>query len=205
MPATKASPKAIREPSQARARARRDKILASTKQLILDGGADAVTTTSIAAAARIPVGSVYRYFEDKDHILRTIYQAAYADIEVSVRGAMKTATAGQGFRVAHRHIIRAFWQAAREHPTFRPLTRWANRRGSLWDVTPGPDSKLDTMVLKTLEIAGTPLPADRADVMKQTLVTTLSVLIDHAIEEDDEEVAEALISEITELFAGYVE
>lgn len=205
MPSTKASTKAIREPSQARARARREKILASTKQLILSGGQDTVTTTSIAAAAEIPIGSVYRYFEDKDHILSTIYEAAYADIQESVLEAMKTATAGKGFRIAHRHIIRAFWQAAREHPTFRPLTRWANSRGSLWDVTPGPDSSLGAMVYKTLEIAGTQLPADRADVMIQTLVTTLSVLIDHAIEEDDEEVAEALISEITELFAGYVE
>lgn len=205
MPTNRTSPKTIREPSQARARARREKILASTEKLILDGGQEAVTTTSIAAAAEIPVGSVYRYFEDKDHILRTIYDAAYADIEQSVIAAMETATHGEGFRVAHRHIIRAFWQAARAHPTFRPLTRWANSRGSLWDVTPGPNSSLGAMVVKTLEIAGTPLPADRADVMMRTLVTTLSVLIDHAIEEDDEDVADALIGEITELFAGYVE
>jgi AcrR family transcriptional regulator len=195
----------IKEPSQARARARRDKILASTLSLLLEGGPDAVTTTAIAAAAEIPVGSVYRYFEDKDHILRTLYGAAYSDIETGVSAAMETAPTGCGFRKTHRHIIRAFWRTARKHPSFRPLTRWANSHGSLWDVTPGLDSSLAAMVTRTLEVAGTSLPEARRTVMMRTMVTTLSVLIDQAIEEEDEEVAEALILEITEIFAGYLE
>lgn len=194
----------IKEPSQARARARRNKILACTETLVIEGGADAVTTTSIATAADVPVGSVYRYFEDRDHILRILYDTAYEEVEQDVLKALLEIEPGQGFKDTHKELIHAFWRAAHDHKSFRPLTRWANSRGSLWDVTPGPESSLGQLVMKTIEVAGVTLPSDRRDVMLRTAVTTLSVLIDQAIEETDEEIASALIEEIATLFAGYI-
>lgn len=191
-------------PTQARAIERRDKILSAAETLLLEGGPQAVTTTSIAQAAEIPVGSIYQYFEDKDDVISTLYDAAYAEVESEVIAVMADIEHGLGFKETHEQLVRAFWQAARAHRTFRPLTRWANSQRSLWDATPGPESSLGQMVIKTLEIAGATLPDNRREAMLRTIVTTLSVLIDQAIEEDDEDIAETLILEMARMLSLYI-
>ncbi len=132
-----------------------------------------------------------------------LHQGAYDDVVGTVADALAKIEPGQGFRATHEALIRTFWRAARSHPTFRDLTRWANAHNSLWDVTPGPESNLQGLVEKTLEVAGVELPQGRKHVMLRTAVTTLSVLIDQAIEEQVEADADALIDEITSLLTAY--
>ena len=197
------TPKKI--PTQARAKAKLDAILSTTESLLLADGPAAITTTAIAQVAGIPVGSIYQYFDDKDEILSSLYATAYAEVEDVVAAALEQLQPGQGFAATHEQLIRTFWQAARAHRSFRQLTRWANHQYSLWDVTPGPESHLAEMVTRSLAIAGVDLPEARRTVMLRTIVTTLSVLVDQAIEEQDETVAEALVMEITALLSHYID
>ncbi len=55
-------------PRQARAAKTVQKILDASIDLVASEGAASVTTSSIAKAAGVPVGTVYRYFKDKDEI-----------------------------------------------------------------------------------------------------------------------------------------
>lgn len=194
-----------KKPIQARAKARREKIIACTEMIVRRDGIDAVSTTSIAQEASIPVGSIYRYFKDKNDILVLLHHVAFDEVTGAVAETLETLTPGQGFRKTHEALFRVFWKAAREHPTFRALTRWENAHASLWEVTPGPNSRLDDLVRKSLDVAGTELPPKRRGAMLRTAVTALSVLIDQAIEEDDEATADALINEITTLLTNYFE
>ncbi|WP_417449129.1 TetR/AcrR family transcriptional regulator [Kordiimonas sp.] len=191
-------------PTQARAKAKRDAILRGAVKLLLEEGPAAVTTTSISQAAGVPVGSVYQYFEDKDDILFNLYHTAYNEVESKVLDALAATPEGQSFAHTLGHLNRTFWLAAREHPTFRALTRWANSQRSLWEVTPGLDSSLAALVVKTLKISAISLPDARREVMLRTMVTTISILVDQAIEEDNEAEADALISEIARLLGTYV-
>lgn len=168
-------------------------------------GSDAVTTTTIAREAGIPVGSIYRYFAHRNDVLKELHHIAYDEVTGVVEQALQNMKPGLGFRKTHEQLIHVFWKAARNHPSFRALTRWANAQGSLWEVTPGLDSSLGQMVMKTIEVAGISLPSERQSVMLRTALTTLSVLSDQAIEEEDEDVAEALIEEITILLARYLD
>jgi AcrR family transcriptional regulator len=190
---------------QARAKARRDMIIARTEDILARDGIEAITTTAVAREAGIPVGSIYRYFKDRNDIIGLLHQVAYDDVVGTVANALEQMEPGQGFRKTHEQLIRVFWRAARSHPTFRDLTRWANAHNSLWDVTPGPESHLDELVRQTLAVAGVQLPEGREQVMLRTAVTTLSVLIDQALEEDDDAEADALIDEITTLLDRYFE
>jgi len=192
-----------KKPTQARAKARRDRIISCTEDILSRDGIDAATTTAIAREAEIPVGSIYRYFKDRNDIIALLHQAAYDDVVGTVAAALEKIEPGQGFRATHEALIRTFWRAARSHPTFRVLTRWANAHNSLWDVTPGPESNLEELVRQTLVVAGVKLPEGRESAMMRTAVTTLSVLIDQALEEDDERKADALIDEITNLLTAY--
>lgn len=63
---------ARRVPAQARSRKRLDKVLEVATALVIDGDPHTVTTTTIAGAANISVGWIYRYFPDKEAIFDRI-------------------------------------------------------------------------------------------------------------------------------------
>jgi len=60
------------QPKQSRARDRVASILAVTEEMLASG--EKVTTSSIAKKAKIPVGSVYRYFPDINAIYRQLFE-----------------------------------------------------------------------------------------------------------------------------------
>jgi AcrR family transcriptional regulator len=59
----------MRQPRQQRSAARVEAILAAARDLLQRNPADAVTTSSIAEKAGIPVSALYRWFDDVDDIV----------------------------------------------------------------------------------------------------------------------------------------
>lgn len=192
-------------PKQARAKARIEAILTATDTLLKTVGTDEITTTAIARSAGVPVGSVYQYFESKADILEQLYSIAYRDIEVCVEAAQDAIDPSLGFEEINRSLLQSFWRAARAHPTFRPLTRWANREHSFIEVTPiAADDKLGESIKRTIKIAGLTIPASRREAMIRTATIALSSMVDVAIEEEDEAKAQALIDELAIMLARYL-
>ena len=58
------------QPRQARSRDKLDRILAATAELLQELSYDEVGTRLIAERAGVSVGSLYRFFPDKDSIAR---------------------------------------------------------------------------------------------------------------------------------------
>jgi AcrR family transcriptional regulator len=72
-----------RMPQQARSQRRVDLILDTAADLFAEIGYESATTNSIAERAGISIGSLYRYFSDKDAILHALvkrYQEQVRDI-----------------------------------------------------------------------------------------------------------------------------
>lgn len=191
-------------PKQERARKRQSAILAAAEVLLTEGSPTDISTTAIAMKAGIPVGSIYRYFEDKEDILEQLYHTAYNDVEAAVVDQKTGFSSGTDFGQAIHQLLNTFWQTARTHPTFVPLTRWANSHYSLWDVTPGQNSSLAQLIENTLLDAGVEIPDTRKTSAQKTLVTTVSVLVDVIIEEDDADRAKAQIKELAILLEAYI-
>ncbi len=65
----KRSPRGIRTPQQARSRRTRERVLEAAVTCFEKNGYDKTTTAAIAREAKIAVGTLYGYFEDKRAIL----------------------------------------------------------------------------------------------------------------------------------------
>lgn len=61
-----------RQPKQARSQERVHHILDVAEQLFIQLGYDAVTTRAIAIRAKVPIGSLYQFFPDKEAILKAL-------------------------------------------------------------------------------------------------------------------------------------
>lgn len=74
-------------PIQARSRKRLRAILDAADELLAREGAASFTTNRIAAEAGIPVGSVYRYFADKESIVEALAVRYWSDFDDLVAAA----------------------------------------------------------------------------------------------------------------------
>jgi AcrR family transcriptional regulator len=122
-------------PTQARSRRRLAAVLDAAEAVLADEGVAAFTTTRVAAAARIPVGSVYRYFEDKEGIVEALavrFWSEFAELVDRVAdaderdplaepGAAVLETLAAGFRT--RPAFRALWYGGLRSARVRDATR----------------------------------------------------------------------------------
>jgi AcrR family transcriptional regulator len=122
-------------PIQARSRERLQRVLDAADQVLASDGTDAFTTTRIAAAAGIPVGSVYRYFPDKEAIVEALALRYWSDFEDLVAGVAETDerdpledpggaildTLAAGFRA--QPGFRALWYGGLRTENVREVTR----------------------------------------------------------------------------------
>jgi AcrR family transcriptional regulator len=77
-------------PLQARSRARLGRVLDAAEELLEREGAEAFSTTAVARRAGVSVGSVYRFFPDKESIVEALavrYWSDFADLVAGVAEA----------------------------------------------------------------------------------------------------------------------
>ncbi len=91
--ATKRKITVRKEPTQERAKAKVEHILASTKTLLIEDGLDKLTTNHIAKAAGMSVGSLYQYFPNKQSVINELFSRWLAEVMNSVHQLFKLDTA----------------------------------------------------------------------------------------------------------------
>ena len=82
-----------RTPQQARSRARLARVLETAEQILIRDGVEALTTTRVAAAARVSVGSLYQYLPDRDAIIDALAAGYFTKLEAAMDGLVQAATA----------------------------------------------------------------------------------------------------------------
>jgi AcrR family transcriptional regulator len=112
-------------PEQARANLTISLILDTTTAIVVENGADEATTRAIAKRAGIAVGSVYRYFTDREKILR----AAYLRLHEAVAGRWFERfgdLAGVSAETAAIKLFDTYIEEANAEPALLPLLRALN-------------------------------------------------------------------------------
>jgi AcrR family transcriptional regulator len=104
-----------RVPVQRRSRERVDKILEAAAELLAEGGVEALTTRSLSAHTGIPVGTIYRYFEDRDAILAAYLDRQLAGIDQALSTALQSVE-----RITFRTLAEAAALAHMRHHQTHP-------------------------------------------------------------------------------------
>jgi AcrR family transcriptional regulator len=124
-------------PTQARSRQRLADVLDAAAEVLAVDGASGFTTNRVAEAAGVPVGSIYRYFEDKDGLAAALavrFWNEFAELVAGVAeadeqepladpGAAVLETLAEGFRAQPAFL--ALWYDGLRSARVREATRSA--------------------------------------------------------------------------------
>lgn len=113
-----------RVPQQARSRALIQRVLDASEDLLAREGAEALTTTRIAAAANVAVGSLYQYFPDKGAIVDALARR-YLDAFEAMMGELADRAVAERWDDLPGRLIDAFADRYRAEPGYRAL--WFGR------------------------------------------------------------------------------
>ncbi|MEA2123306.1 MAG: hypothetical protein QOI80_88 [Solirubrobacteraceae bacterium] len=174
-----------RTPQQDRARRRIEHVLDTADELLAGEGAHALTTTRVAEAAGISVGSLYQWFPDKDAIAEALalrYVEDFAHVLDDLDGDVGAA-------------IDAFADAFRATPGFRAMWFGGLRTERLRDVTRPALDRIATALAERLDA-----PHDVALVC----VTTADALLRQAFRQHPDG-DEAVIAEAKLLLTAYLD
>lgn len=117
MARAKPQKRTLRTPQQARSRRTREKILAAAITCFEELGYDATTTAAIAKRARISVGSLYSYFQDKRTILLELFEKMSSQVTTHIIQSLDpTAWRDNDARASVRSLIDALFHTR----TFNP-------------------------------------------------------------------------------------
>ncbi|MFI7400672.1 TetR family transcriptional regulator [Streptomyces sp. NPDC049541] len=110
-----------RTPQQARSKARLARVLEAAERVLIGEGVEELTTTRVAAEAKVSVGSLYQYLPDRDAIIDALAAGYFAKLEAAMDGLAQAAAAERwedpvgvlidAFAAIYRteHGFRALW------------------------------------------------------------------------------------------------
>jgi len=135
MPRTKTSGPApaaprprVRRGSEVDADRLRDELLGAALALFIEGGLDAVTMRAVATRVGVSAMTPYRYFEDKGHLLRGIWQHVLGDAWQAMLAASQGVADVRDRIRAQINAFVAYWEANPQHYRLVYMTEQTTRR-----------------------------------------------------------------------------
>lgn len=114
-------------PRQDRAVRTRAELLEATERLVVSQGCEAVTTTRIASATGVAVGTIYRYFPNRAALLLAAYDATVERIVAACTARLEGLAPDLDAEAAITALIDAYLDAAEAIPAHSPLLREMQR------------------------------------------------------------------------------
>lgn len=109
------------EPRQQRAIETRANLLAAVESIVAAEGPDAVTTTRVAAETDVAVGTIYRYFVDREQMLLEAYDATVDRLVSICRAALDEMPANAPVAEVSRRLLDIYLDAADAIPAHAGL------------------------------------------------------------------------------------
>ena len=124
-------------PSQARAEKNLEKILAAATELVPQYGISGVSTSLIAKTAGIPVGTVYRYFKNKESIFAALAARFQAEKDRELSTWLPDHEEDLSLEEYISQWVDISQDALRSNPTYRELMNLALRLPDYFELNRG--------------------------------------------------------------------
>lgn len=109
------------EPQQQRAIATRAALLAAVEKIVANEGIAAVTTTRVASETDVAVGTIYRYFADREAMLLAAYDETVGRVIAICQDALEELPDDAPVEKAARHLLGVYLTAAEAIPAHAGL------------------------------------------------------------------------------------
>ncbi|MFC6633003.1 TetR/AcrR family transcriptional regulator [Microbulbifer taiwanensis] len=111
------------EPSQARSRARVERILAAARELLGEHGLVGLTMDAVARRADIPIGSLYQFFPDRNALIARLFHAQLMATDALVMEALSGARSMAELRKNIATLPRALYRYIADAPALVEIWR----------------------------------------------------------------------------------
>lgn len=192
-------------PLQSRSRQRVEKILSAALDLLMQQGLASVTTSRVAAAAGVPVGSVYQFFPNRDAILLALHERLEDKEDAAIEHALQSAQHMTDIGDIARAVLSAFTAMNLQveerdalSAALASLPEWQeNRRQSTKRIA----AAISQHPLFLSLIPDADLRARRADI----LVTMGMAVIPLMRDQPDETARTAIMEEMVQAISAYLQ
>lgn len=193
----------INPPKQARSRERLQRVLEAADRVLADEGAEALTTTRVAEVAEVAVGSVYRFFPDREAIAEALALSYWEEFGDLVAGLAESFEPEPDSDPAAR-MIDTLAGAFRASPGFRALWFGGLRTERLRDATRPLRTRFSDTVEGMLASAYPEAKPKLRAATARMLVLTGDALLREAFRRDPDG-DEELLSELKLLLNSYLD
>lgn len=135
-----------RLPKQARSQERYEAILATSANLFMENGFEAVTTNEIAKRAGMAVGSLYQYFDNKEAIAEALADRYATELRRLTDELLTADVAGLPLAKAVDALVDPIVTFHTAHPAFSPLWLGAETSRKLKAAMKGMDAEVQSRV-----------------------------------------------------------
>jgi AcrR family transcriptional regulator len=108
---------ARRTPVQRRSRERVERALLAAEEIVVKDGVDALSTRAVAAAAELPVATLYQYFQDRDAIIHALIERQVEAMDERLTAAI-VAIEAYSVRTLVETTVEAYVAGYRDYPSF---------------------------------------------------------------------------------------
>jgi AcrR family transcriptional regulator len=136
-------------PNQTRSRERLIRVLDAADEVLAEDGVQAFTTTRIALIADLPIGSIYRFYPDKDAIVEALAVRYWSDFEDLVAG-MAEVDRQSPLADPTAEVIDVLATGFRAHPGFLALWYGGLRSERVRDATRPARTGIATSIARIL-------------------------------------------------------
>jgi AcrR family transcriptional regulator len=194
-----------RLPQQARSQQRVDLILDTAADLFAEVGYESMTTNSIAERAGISIGSLYRYFSDKDAILRVLAKRH----QEQVRGIFDQVFMGDlvylPLNVLLDRLVDPFVELHTACPAYKQILLGSDVSTDIAAANEELDQEIVRRMAEVLQLTAPNVDAERARLVATVCKAQVKALLSLVASSQDREFQSQVTAEVKRMLQAYLE
>ncbi len=193
-----------RRPQQARSQERVNLILDTAAELIAEVGYEAVTTNAIAKRAGVSIGSLYRYFPDKDAILRGLSVRHLEQVRAIYDQVFTEDLVYLPLEVVIDRIVDPFVDLQAVCPGFKQILLGSDVSADVAAASEEMDEEIVERMVGLLRQAAPDMDEPRAHLVALACKAQVKALLSLITRDSDDEFGEQITAEMKRMLFNYL-